>query len=246
MRRCADSPPWLFLQIASSSREQLRENFVGEAQAERAVSDQPPIVVLATRSADKTAEIAALLAGLDLRLRSLADYPDLGEIVEDGRTFAENAVKKATTVALETGELTLADDSGLEVEALGGRPGVLSSRYGPSARERNERLLGELAGIEPERRAARFVCVAALADRAGHAVIRTGVCVGQIALAPVGEGGFGYDPIFLLPDRGLTLAQLTRAEKNRISHRGEAFRAIRGVLERVLREHGGLIPIPER
>ena len=210
------------------------------------MSDQPPILVLATRNRDKAAEIAALLSDLDLRLRSLADYPELGEIVEDGRTFGENAVKKATTVALATGELALADDSGLEVEALGGRPGVLSSRYGPSARQRNERLLAELVDIESQRRAARFVCVAALADRCGHAVTRTGVCAGQIALAPTGEGGFGYDPIFLLPDRGLTMARLTREEKNRISHRGQALRAIREVLVRVICEHGGLIPIPEK
>jgi len=217
-------------------------------------------LVLATHNPDKVAEIASLMAGLDLRLRSLADYPEIGEIEEDGRTFAENAVKKAATVALATGELALADDSGLEVEALDGRPGILSSRYAPTSRERNERLLAELAGVEPERRAARFVCVAALADRQGHAVTRTGICAGRIALAPAGEGGFGYDPIFIptgstniLPEGGtdilpviheLTMAQLSREEKNRISHRGQAFRAIRNVLEQVILEHGGLIPIP--
>jgi len=201
-------------------------------------------LVLATRNTDKVAEIAALLAGLALRLRSLADYPEIGEIEEDGRTFDENAVKKAATVALAAGELALADDSGIEVEALGGRPGVLSSRYAPTSCERNERLLAEMAGIEPERRAARFVCVAALADRQGHAVTRTGICEGRIALAPAGEGGFGYDPIFLLPERGMTMAQLSREEKNRISHRGQAFRAIRDVIEQVITQHGGLIPIP--
>jgi len=202
------------------------------------------VVVLATRNADKVSEIAALLAGLDVRIRSLADYPEIGEIVEDGRTFAENAVKKAATVALATGELALADDSGIEVEALGGRPGVLSSRYAPTSRERNERLLAELAGVEPERRAARFACVAALADRQGHVVTRTGICEGRIAPAPLGEGGFGYDPIFLLPERGLTMAQLTREEKNAISHRGQAFRAIREVIEQVITARGGLIPLP--
>jgi len=216
-------------------------------------------LVLATRNPGKIAEIAALLssfhlpppashlliASLDLQLRSLADYPDIGEIVEDGRTFAENAVKKATTVALATGELALGDDSGLEVDTLGGRPGVSSSRYAPTSRERNEKLLAELQGVEAERRTARFVCVAALADRQGHAVARTGVCEGRIAFAPSGEGGFGYDPVFLLPDRGVTMAQLTREEKNRISHRGQAFRAIRDALERVLTQYGGVIPIPE-
>jgi len=217
--------------------------------------DQPPILVLATRNADKIAEIAAILSPsnashpashLALRLRSLADYPELGEIEEDGRTFAENAVKKAVTVALATGELALADDSGIEVEALGGRPGVLSSRYAPTSRERNDRLLAELAGVEAERRAARFVCVAALADRQGHAVTRTGLCAGRIAFAPAGEGGFGYDPIFLLPERGVTMAQLAREEKNRISHRGQAFRAVSEVLWRVLTEHAGLVPVPEK
>ena len=209
-------------------------------------------LVLATRNPDKIAEIAALLAGLDLRLRSLADYPEIGEVEEDGLTFAENAVKKAATVALATGELALADDSGIEVEALGGRPGVLSNRYAPTSRERNERLLAELAGVEPARRTARFVCVAALADRRGHAVTRTGICAGSIALAPAGEAGFGYDPVFLplggtgIPPviDGLTMAQLTREQKNQISHRGQAFRAIRAFLEQVIAEHGGLIPIP--
>lgn len=210
------------------------------------MAEEPPIVVLATRNPGKVVEIAEMLGGLNIRLRSLADYPEVGEIAEDGRTFAENAVKKATTVALATGCLALADDSGLEVDALGGRPGVLSSRYGPSDRERNERLLAELRGVEQERRTARFVCVAALADRRGHAIARKGVCEGLIALAPAGEQGFGYDPIFFLPDRGLTMAQLSREEKNLVSHRGKAFRAIRAVLERVLAEHGGLIPIPER
>jgi XTP/dITP diphosphohydrolase len=204
------------------------------------------LLVLATRNADKMTEIAALLAGLDVRVRSLADYPEIGEIEEDGRTFAENAVRKAATVALATGELALADDSGIEVEALGGRPGVFSNRYAPTSRERNERLLAELAGVETERRAAHFVCVAALADRQGHVVTRTGICEGRIAFAPLGEGGFGYDPIFLLPGRGLTMAQLTREEKNAISHRGHAFRAIREVIEQVITAHGGLIPLPYR
>jgi len=221
-----------------------QESIVQSPESKVGLSNGPPILVLATRNPGKIVEISELLAGLDVRIRSLADYPDIGEIVEDGRTFAENAVKKATTVALETGELALADDSGLEVQALGGRPGILSNRYAPTPRERNERLLQELQDVEMALRTARFVCVAALADRQGHAVARTGFCEGRIALAPAGEAGFGYDPIFLLPDLGVTMAQLTCEEKNRISHRGKAFCAIREVLEHVLAEHGGLIPMP--
>jgi len=210
------------------------------------MNDEPAILVLATRNRGKVAEIEQLLGGLGVQVRSLADYPEIGEIEEDGRTFAENAVKKAVTVALATGHLALADDSGLEVDALGGRPGVFSSRYGPTDAERNERLLAELKLVSPEQRTARFVCVAALADKRGNAVTRRGVCEGLIAERPSGEGGFGYDPIFLLPEQGCTMAELSREEKNRISHRGKAFRAMREVLERVLREHGGLVPAPER
>ena len=209
------------------------------------MTDKFPRVVLATRNRGKIDEIRDLLADLAVRVQSLDDYPELGEIEEDGRTFAENAVKKAAAVALHVGAPALADDSGLEVEALGGRPGVYSSRYAPTAQERNARLLAELEGVAADRRAARFVCVAALADPYGRAVTRTGTCPGWIALAPAGGGGFGYDPIFLLPDRSRTLAQLDRAAKNAISHRGQAFRAIGEVLRRVLEKHGGRIPIPE-
>ncbi len=202
------------------------------------------ILVLATRNAGKIAEMKTLLAGLNLTIQSLADYPQIGEIEEDGRTFAENAVKKAVTVALATGELTLADDSGLEVDALGGRPGIFSSRYAPTTAERNIKLLEELKGIAEPLRTARFVCAAALADPQGHAIVRTGVCEGRIAFEPSGTGGFGYDPLFFLPEQNKTMASLTDEEKNRISHRGKAIRALRPVLETVLREHGGRIPLP--
>lgn len=209
------------------------------------MTEPAPILVLATRNRGKVTEIKDLLGALGVRIRSLEDYPELGEIEEDGRTFAENAVKKAAAVALAVGALALADDSGLEVEALDGRPGIFSNRYAPTTDERNARLLAELQGVEAQHRAARFVCVAALADPQGHAVTRTGLCEGRIANQPAGKGGFGYDPIFLLPDRNLTLAQLTREEKNAISHRGRAFRAIREVLRRVLDEYGGSVPVPE-
>ena len=204
---------------------------------------KPPILVLATQNAGKIAEIRQILAGIDLRVVSLEDYPDIAEIVEDGHTFAENAVKKAVTVALATGELALADDSGLVVDALDGRPGVQSARYGPTSEARNEKLLGELKGVEPQRRTARFVCVAALADPEGRAVTREGAVEGRIAESPSGAGGFGYDPVFHLPARNCTMAEISREEKNAISHRGKAFRAIREVLENVLTEHNGRIPM---
>ncbi len=204
----------------------------------------PPILVLATRNAGKIAEFRNLLSGLGVTFRTLGNYPEIGEIEEDGRTFAENAVKKAVAVALATGELTLADDSGLEVDALDGRPGIYSSRYAPTTAERNAKLLEELKNVAAPLRTARFVCAAALADPHGHAVVRTGICEGRIAFEPSGAGGFGYDPLFFLPEQNKTMASLTDEEKNRLSHRGKAIRALRPVLETVLREHGGRIPIP--
>jgi XTP/dITP diphosphohydrolase len=202
------------------------------------------ILILATRNEGKVREIRSILGGLDLEVRSLANYPDLPDVDEDGRTFAENAVKKATAIALAARELALADDSGLVVDALAGRPGVHSSRYAPSSAERNARLLRELNDVPLERRTARFVCVAALADAQGHAVTREGTCEGRIALAPRGAAGFGYDPVFLLPDRGETMAEISTLEKNEISHRGAALRAIRAVLEDVINTHNGMIPLP--
>ena len=183
-------------------------------------------LVVATRNADKVREIGEVLAGLPVRLRSLADLPGAPDVPETGATFEENAGLKAHAVAAATGEVALADDSGLVVDALGGAPGVYSNRFaGPGAtdQEKNQRVLGMLKDVAPERRAARFVAAIAIASPDGRAQSVTAACEGQIAFAPRGEHGFGYDPIFLLPGRGLTMAELPPDEKNKVSHRGKAL-----------------------
>ena len=164
--------------------------------------------------------------------------PPVPELPETGATFEENATDKARQAATETGEIALADDSGLAVDALGGRPGVLSARYGgpgTTAVDRYQLLLAELRDVPAARRTARFHCVTALAAPNGELIgTADGVCEGVIALEPSGGGGFGYDPVFFLPQYGLTMAQLDAAEKNRISHRGRAAVAIAPRLRRAL------------
>lgn len=201
-------------------------------------------LVLATRNPGKVREMAALLADLGVTMRSLFDVPGAPEVEEDGRTFAENAVKKAETIARFTGLPALADDSGLEVDALGGAPGVFSARYageGASDAANNEKLLAALAGVPAERRTARYRCVLALAAPGMPTVTVEGVCEGRIAEQPRGTGGFGYDPLFYLPGRGKTMAELRPEEKNAISHRGQALRRLKALLvERGWCDHAGL------
>jgi len=198
-------------------------------------STEGPIeeILLATRNPDKVRELAALLGDLGIRIRTLADFPTAPEVEEDGTTCEANALKKAREIALATGLPSVADDTGLEVDALGGRPGVFAARYAgedASYEDNCRKLLKELAGVPPARRTARFVTVAALAMPGGHARVATGTLVGVIAERCVGSQGFGYDPVFLLPELGRTLAELTAEEKNRISHRAKAFRAMADIL----------------
>jgi XTP/dITP diphosphohydrolase len=196
----------------------------------------PRRLLLATRNPGKLAELRALLVGLPIEIAAATDAP---EVAETGSTFAENARLKARAVAGWSGEWALADDSGLEVDALGGRPGVFSSRYaGPGATdaERNARLLADLAGVPDADRTARFRCVIALAAPDGRAWTCEGACEGRIAHAPRGAHGFGYDPVFLLPDRNLTMAELPPDGKARISHRGKALAAMREVLRGLIED----------
>jgi XTP/dITP diphosphohydrolase len=156
---------------------------------------------------------------------------------ESGTSYLENARIKALAFSRASGLLTLADDSGLEVDALGGEPGVCSARYAGSDAsdvDRYRLLLHKLEGVPWERRSARFRCVIVLATPTGETFTSEGVCPGIIALEPLGENGFGYDPVFYLPERGMSMAQLSEDVKNRISHRGRALQAILPVLERVL------------
>ena len=195
------------------------------------------VLVIGTHNRKKCAEIAAILAGPGLRLRTLDEFPAAPDPVEDGATFEANAVKKATELADALGLPVAADDSGLEVDALGGRPGVLSARYGGEHGNdpRNiERVLRELRGVPPERRAARFHTVAALAEPGRLLGTVEGVLEGRIADEPRGSNGFGSDPVFIVPALGKTCAELSREEKNRISHRGDAFRRLRAALPRLL------------
>jgi XTP/dITP diphosphohydrolase len=198
-------------------------------------STERPIeeILLATRNLDKVRELTALLGDLKIRIRTLADFPAAREVVEDGLTCEANALKKAMEVASATGIPSVADDTGLEVEALGGRPGVFAARYaGEDAtyEDNCRKLLKELHGVPQSRRTARFLTVAALAMPGGPSRVVTGTLEGLIAQACRGSQGFGYDPLFFVPELGRTLAELTVEEKNRISHRAKAFRSMAEIL----------------
>ena len=184
-------------------------------------------IVIATTNQGKVKELAELLDGVFEKIGSLNDYDVFPNIVEDGKTFGENALKKARAIAIFTKKTTLADDSGLEVEALEGRPGIFSSRYaGENAgdKENIKKLLEELKGITD--RKARFVCSLALVFPGAQEIIVEGTCDGIILDEPRGQGGFGYDPVFFLPELNKTMAELQRKEKNLISHRGRAVKAL--------------------
>ena len=187
-------------------------------------------VVVATRNKGKLREIVPLLAGLALELLTIDEVAPDAELREDGLTFVENALAKARQAARATGLPAIADDSGLEVDALDGAPGVYSARYaGPGADDakNNAKLLESLRGVPPARRGARFRCVAVFVDPArGLEIVRDGAAAGEILEAPRGEDGFGYDPLFFVPAVGRTMAELPLEEKNRLSHRAAAFRAL--------------------
>jgi len=188
-------------------------------------------LVLATGNRAKAREFAQLLRPYVSSLRVLGDLHPGVEIEESGSTFRENALIKARTALSLTGLPSLADDSGLEVAALGGRPGVQSARYaGGGGDEANiEKLLREMEGVADRR--ARFVCCIALAYPDGSVVVVEGTCSGLIAERPRGEHGFGYDPVFYLPERGATMAELPPHEKNAVSHRARAVKALTMYLE---------------
>lgn len=186
-------------------------------------------LLIATRNRGKVLEVESLLGTFPLRLRSLRDFPATEDVEETGSTFEENGALKAQAYAAQTGYSTLADDSGLEVEALGGAPGVFSARYGgpeASDAERIERLLGALSRSGDANRRARFVCVIAIADsRANLLELFTGTCEGCIAHEPRGSGGFGYDPVFVPDGYQQTFGELPSEIKQRISHRARALKA---------------------
>jgi len=190
-------------------------------------------LMLATNNQGKVGEYRELLRGLPFELVTPGDIGVDGHVEETGQTFLENARLKAWTLCERSGLLTLADDSGLEVDALNGEPGIRSARYaGPDATDRDlvAKLLANLRGVPPEKRGARFRCVIAIAVPGGRIYTRSGNCIGRISEIPRGDFGFGYDPVFLVPDLGLTMAELPARTKNRLSHRGRAAGQARRVL----------------
>ncbi len=196
-------------------------------------------IVLATKNRGKVVELQTLLADLGVEIIPMDEAGDIPEIVEDGNTFYDNAMKKALVVSRATGLVAIADDSGLEVDALDGRPGVYSARYaGDKAtdEENYQKLLVELKGVPREKRTARFKCVVVAYRPDGKWITSQGSCEGHIADKPRGEHGFGYDPVFIPEGHSRTMAELSRDEKNSISHRGMALKALKEKLRDFLKD----------
>ena len=191
-------------------------------------------LVLATRNPDKVREIRARLKDTGVTILTLEAFPEIPEVVEDGRTCEENAVKKARIVSEAAGKMALADDTGLEVDALQGQPGVHSARFAGenvTYAENCRELLTRMASVDDSRRSARFRCVMVLAHPDGTVRIVVGLVDGQITREEIGVHGFGYDPVFMISQLGRTMAQLTMEEKNAISHRGRALEQVRQILK---------------
>jgi XTP/dITP diphosphohydrolase len=194
-------------------------------------------LLLATNNKAKVREYRSLLPGIPQELVTLAEAGITTEVAETGDSLEANARLKATAIAAESGLLSLADDSGLEVDALGGEPGPLSARYageGATDGQRIGYLLDKLRDVPEGKRTARFRCVIAIATPDGAVELCSGECRGIIATAPAGEGGFGYDPVFYLPELGKTMAELPLEAKNQLSHRGRAARKARRLLEKIV------------
>jgi XTP/dITP diphosphohydrolase len=199
-------------------------------------------IIIATKNKNKVKEIKHLLKNMSVNVMSVEDGQwDVPDVVEDGTTFKDNAIKKAKTIAGITGKITLADDSGLEVDALGGQPGIISARFSgdnASDRENNLKLLNMLQGVPEDRRGAQFRSAIAIASPDGKVEVVEGVCRGEIGLSEKGGQGFGYDPLFIPAGYNKTFAELSLDIKNKISHRGRALEKAKLILERVLLSEG--------
>lgn len=184
-------------------------------------------IVLASRNKKKTVEVAALLATVGFDVIPVTQFPEIPEVVEDGDTFAANAAKKATEVAIALNQWVIGEDSGLRVDALKGAPGIYSARFaGEDATDddNNQKLLHELTDVPDDKRGAGYVCSVALSDPSGNVqVVAEGTCRGRILTDARGEGGFGYDPYFLIPEYHCTFGQLSALVKRQLSHRARAF-----------------------
>ncbi len=201
-------------------------------------------LLVATCNQGKLREIRELLKDLDFKITSLADYPGLPEIVEDGKTFRANAVKKALTISRHTNKLVMGEDSGLEVEALDGAPGIYSARFaGPflggnaDDQKNNAKLLRMLRGVPLQKRQARYRCFAALADGKKLIGVVSGSCSGMISQRAYGKNGFGYDPFFLVPEYNKTFGQLDPQIKAQISHRAKAFKKMKRLFLKEFSNH---------
>ena len=205
-----------------------------------------PTLVIATRNPGKTSEIRDLLSGFAVRIKNLDDFGPIPEVEEDGETFDDNAYKKASFAAKVLGVPALADDSGLVVEALDGAPGVYSARWAGENATDEQRCIKLLKELKTQtNRNAAFECVISIAVPPGPALTYEGRCDGIIAEHPVGENGFGYDPVFYYPPLKKTFAQLTREDKSRVSHRGKALMEIRDEFEKILTWIRQQMPIQE-
>jgi len=196
------------------------------------------ILVLATHNPHKAKEIAAVLKNeINVTLKTLSDFPELALPPETGRSYRDNAIEKALYVAMETGHAALGDDSGLEVEALDGAPGLFSARFAGekvSYQENRNKLLKLLKGVPPEKRGARFISTLAIVTAQGQVDVVEGICEGRITEKRSGQSGFGYDPVFYYPPLHRTFSELDAAEKNRHSQRGRAVRAALPILRGLL------------
>lgn len=194
-------------------------------------------IIIATKNAGKAKEFEHIFKPYNVCVKSLLDFEAIDDIVEDGETFEENALIKARAIAKQFNQMVLADDSGLEVDALNGRPGVYSARYAGEGRNDHEnilKVLRELEGVSDNDRSARFVCALAIVAPNQEEVVVRGTCEGQILTECLGTEGFGYDPIFYLPQLSKTMAQLPKSEKNVLSHRADAFVKLQPYLEKLL------------
>lgn len=197
-------------------------------------------LVVATKNKKKLEEIKEILKGLNLKITSLADYPKPPRIIENGRTFGENAVKKAVKVARYTGKFTLGEDSGLCVDALGGKPGIYSSRFSGKGKDdfkNNLKLLKLLEGVPLQKRKAHYISAVALADKSGLVGVVEGKCKGLISFELRGSYGFGYDPLFIVPGYAKTFAELGPRIKHRISHRLRALKKAKAVISAYLNKY---------
>ena len=190
-------------------------------------------IMIATKNAGKVREFEHIFSQFNVKVKSLLDFSDAIDVIEDGKTFEENALKKAREISQQYQLMVLADDSGLEIDALNGRPGVYSARYAGNQRDdlaNLNKVLLEMANIEESKRTARFVCALAIVTPDGDEFVVRGECEGKIAFEAQGKDGFGYDPIFYIPHLNKTMAQIPKSQKNVLSHRANAFVKLEKIL----------------